>query len=384
MPGDDFRFTTELTSLDVSKLDRAEAREVEGLYRAKEYLVAELRDRVIDVESDRDLLRMRLDRSQAERDRLRSRLDALESDRGTVAPDRLVASLGDALASARDDLSTVDYAIGRIEVDLKANVVGGSDGPQFQLPDLAESVDREALSTLRFDFRPAVGDAQTATYDPIPDVRGRSLDEAREAIRRAGFAVGDVTTEPGDADDVVTDQFPSPRAVAEPGAAVDLTVSERRAVDVPAVIGHGLGDATAALDAAGLAVGEVDAETRDDPADVVIGQSPPAGESVPAGAAVDLTVSAGPATEEDHANEDGNEDERRADVDAETGETHDVGLRDVDGIGPTYADRLRAVGVDDLPSLLASDPDEVADVTRASRSRVEGWFEQAKRLLEGA
>jgi polyhydroxyalkanoate synthase len=117
---------------------------------------------------------------------------------------------------------------------------------------------------------------------------------------------------------------------------------------------------------------------------VVIGQSPPAGESVPAGAAVDLTVSAGPATEEDHANEDGNEDERRADVDAETGETHDVGLRDVDGIGPTYADRLRAVGVDDLPSLLASDPAEVADVTRASRSRVEGWFEQAKRLLEGA
>ena len=384
MPGDDFRFTRELTALDTAKLDRAEAREVEGLYRAKEYLATELRDRLVEVESERDLLRTRVDRLQAERDALRERLDGLEADRGSVAPDRFVASLGDALASARDDLSEAEYAIGRIEVDLKANVVGGGDGPQFQLPDLAESVNREALSTFRFDLRPAARGDETTVYDPIPDVRDRSLDEARAAIQRAGFAVGEVTTEPGDEDDVVLDQFPSPRSVAEPGAPIDLTVSERRDVDVPSVVGLNLDDAAAALADADLAVGEVDAETGDAPADAVVGQSPPAGESAPVGTAVDLTVSAGPA-EEMGTEEVGGE---AASEVAEPPESDDaeeravVDLEAVDGIGPTYADRLREAGVEDVRTLLARDPDEVAETTRASTSRVTDWFVDAKRLLE--
>jgi predicted flap endonuclease-1-like 5' DNA nuclease len=371
MPGDDFRFTRELTALDATKLDRSEAREVEGLYRAKEYLATEFRDRLIEVESERDLLRTRVDRLRVERDSLRERLDGLEADRGSVAPDRLVASLGDAFASARDDLSTAEYAVGRVEVDLKANVVGGADGPRFQLPDLAEPVNREALSTLRFDLRPAARDEETAVYDPIPDVRDRSLSEARAAVQRGGFTVGEVTTEPGDADDVVLDQFPSSRSVAEPGSAVDLTVSERRQVDVPAVIGHDLADATAVLSAADLAVGEIDAETRDAPADAVIGQTPAAGEAVPVGTTVDLTVSAGPA-DGDRAVE--------TEIDPESGSGLD--LQAVDGIGPTYADRLRTAGVANVSTLLASDPAEVAEATGASTSRVEDWFGHARRLLE--
>lgn len=380
MPEDDFRFTTELATLDVSKLDRTERREVEGLYRTKEYLATALREQLIEVESERDLLRTKVDRLQSERDALRTRLDGLEAERGSVAPDRLITSLGDALATARDDLSDADYAIGRIEVDLKANVVGGTDGPQFQLPDLAESVNRETLSTLRFDLRPAARDAETAVYDPIPDVRDRSLDEARAAIQRAGFAVGEVTTEPGDADDIVIEQFPSPRSVAEPGTAVDLTVSERREIDVPAVVGHDLDDAVASLSATGLEVGEIDAETRDDPADMVVGQTPPAGEVVPVGTTVDLTVSAGPsAVTDEPAAEDA--DEGRVDADADS-DAHDIGLEAVDGIGPTYADRLRAADITDLPSLLDHDPAEVADITRTATSRVEDWFEHATRLLE--
>jgi predicted flap endonuclease-1-like 5' DNA nuclease len=378
MPEDDFRFTAELSTLDTSKLDRTERREIEGLYRAKEYLATELRERLIEVESERDLLRTKADRLRAERDTLRDRLDGLEAERGSVAPDRLVASLGDALASARDDLSDADYAIGRIEVDLKANVVGGEDGPRFQLPDLAEPVNREALSTLRFDLRPAERD-DTAAYDPIPDVRDRPLDDAREAVERAGFSVGEVTTEPGDVDGLVLDQFPSPRSVAEPGTAIDLTVSERREVGVPAVIGHDLEDATTALSAVDLSVGEIDAETRDDPADVVVGQTPAAGDAVPVGTAVDLTVSAGPADGEADS-----EDAAAEPVTAAESDGADPDLQAVDGIGPTYADRLRAANVGTLSTLLDHDPAEVAGITRASESRVESWFEHANRLLEDA
>jgi len=385
MSGDDFRFTRELTALDAAKLDRTEKREIEGLYRTKEYLDTAFRDRLIAVESERDLLRTKVERLQAERGALRERLDGLEADRGRVAPDRFVASLGDALASARDDLSEAEYAIGRIEVDLKANVVGGSDGPQFQLPDLAESANREALSTFRFDLRPAARPAETVTYDPIPDVRDRSLDEARAAIERAGFSVGEVTTEPGGVDDVVLDQFPSPRSVAEPGAPVDLTVSARREHDVPSVIGLSLDDAAVALDDADLSVGGVDAETGDAPADAVVGQSPPAGESVPVGAAVDLTVSAGPAEEMDAEETDADDaSETTASPEADDAEARAVvDLEAVDGIGPTYADRLRAAGVEDVRTLLDRDPDEVAEITRASTSRTTDWFAHAKRLLEG-
>jgi predicted flap endonuclease-1-like 5' DNA nuclease len=379
MSDDDFRFTRELTRVDATKLDRAEAREVEGLYRAKEYLDTELRDRLIEVETERDLLRTKVDRLQVERDALRKRLDGLEADRGSVAPDRLVASLGDALASARDDLSAAEYAIGRVEVDLKANVVGGDDGPRFQLPDLAEPVNREALSTLRFGLRPATPAEETAVYDPIPDVRDRSLSEARAAVERAGFAVGEVTTEPGDEDGVVRDQFPSPRSVAEPGSPVDLTVSERRELDVPSVIGLGLDDAAAALDDAGLTVGAVDAEAHDESADAVVGQSPPAGEPVSVGTAVDLTVSAGPATA-DEVDADATSAPPEPDA-AEERVTID--LEAVDGIGPTYADRLRDAGVADVTALLDRDIEDVAEVTRASTNRVENWFADAKRLLEG-
>lgn len=379
MSDDDFRFTRELTRVDATKLDRAEAREVEGLYRAKEYLDTELRDRLIEVETERDLLRTKVDRLQVERDALRERLDGLEADRGSVAPDRLVASLGDALASARDDLSAAEYAVGRVEVDLKANVVGGDDGPRFQLPDLAEPVNREALSTLRFDLRPATPAEETAVYDPIPDVRDRSLSEARAAVERAGFAVGEVTTEPGDEDGVVRDQFPSPRSVAEPGSPVDLTVSERRELDVPSVIGLGLDDAAAALDDAGLTVGAVDAEAHDESADAVVGQSPPAGDSVSVGTAVDLTVSAGPATA-DEVDADATSAPPESDA-AEERVT--VDLEAVDGIGPTYADRLRDAGVADVTTLLDRDIEDVAGVTRASTNRVENWFADAKRLLEG-
>jgi len=382
MPGDDFQFTRELTRVDATKLDRAEAREVEGLYRTKEYLATEFRDRLIEVESERDLLRTRVDRLQAERDTLRARLDGLEADRGSVAPDRLVASLGDALASARDDLSTAEYAVGRVEVDLKANVVGGDDGPRFQLPDLAEPVNRETLSTLRFDLRPAAPAEETAVYDPIPDVRDRSLAEARAAVQRAGFTVGEVTTEPGDADDVVLDQFPSPRSVAEPGTPIDLTVSERRELDVPSVIGLDLDDAAAALDDAGLTVGAVDAEARDESADAVVGQSPPAGESVPVGTAVDLTVSAGPATA-DEADADAADATSEPSEPNEAGAGATVDLEAVDGIGPTYADRLREVGVADVSTLLDREVAEVAEVTRAPTSRIENWFVDARRLLEG-
>jgi len=64
-----------------------------------------------------------------------------------------------------------------------------------------------------------------------------------------------------------------------------------------------------------------------------------------------------------------------------------VGLEVVDGIGPTYAARLRDAGVRGLPDLVEETPEAVAstvstEVLDVSPSRVEAWMEAGRSLLE--
>ena len=59
---------------------------------------------------------------------------------------------------------------------------------------------------------------------------------------------------------------------------------------------------------------------------------------------------------------------------AETGETS-PGVETVDGIGPTYAERLRAAGIETVADLAAADAEAVADAAQAPPGRVEDWFE---------
>jgi len=50
----------------------------------------------------------------------------------------------------------------------------------------------------------------------------------------------------------------------------------------------------------------------------------------------------------------------------------------VDGVGPTYADRLRDAGIATVADLAASEPADVAEITGAPVSRVEDWFDQVE------
>jgi len=53
-----------------------------------------------------------------------------------------------------------------------------------------------------------------------------------------------------------------------------------------------------------------------------------------------------------------------------------VDIETVDGIGPTYADRLRAAGIKTVEDLTETDPEAVAEAANAPLGRVEDWFEQ--------
>ena len=78
------------------------------------------------------------------------------------------------------------------------------------------------------------------------------------------------------------------------GSSVVLTVSRGpKQVTVPDITGQSAADAGVALEAAGLAIGEGTRVEDDAPRDTVLDQDPPAGTSVAAGSAVDVTLSSG-------------------------------------------------------------------------------------------
>ncbi|MFC6942452.1 class III poly(R)-hydroxyalkanoic acid synthase subunit PhaC [Salinirubellus sp. GCM10025818] len=60
-----------------------------------------------------------------------------------------------------------------------------------------------------------------------------------------------------------------------------------------------------------------------------------------------------------------------------------VELEDVEGIGPTYAGRLREAGIEDVMSLATTEPETVAAAAEATRDQAQDWVESARDLAEG-
>ncbi len=62
----------------------------------------------------------------------------------------------------------------------------------------------------------------------------------------------------------------------------------------------------------------------------------------------------------------------------DSSDSPDIEIREIDGIGPTYAERLSDAGIDTVGELAETDPETVADAADLSETRVEGWIRQAK------
>lgn len=52
----------------------------------------------------------------------------------------------------------------------------------------------------------------------------------------------------------------------------------------------------------------------------------------------------------------------------------------IDGIGPTYADRLTKAGLGTVHALAAASPDRVAEAAGVSANRARNWIESAKNV----
>lgn len=124
----------------------------------------------------------------------------------------------------------------------------------------------------------------------VPDLVGKAVVDARQVLKAAGLAAGDITQErtgaPGGT--VIRSDPPAGQRVL-PQTTVALVVEEE-AVSVPRVIGQTLAEATDTLSGRGLTVGEVTQRRAGGTPGVVLNQTPEEGQPVPPGTAVNLTV----------------------------------------------------------------------------------------------
>jgi len=134
----------------------------------------------------------------------------------------------------------------------------------------------------------------------VPAVVQMTQQDAQAAIIAAGFKVGNVTTtQSANASEVgkVTAQSPAAAGQAKVGSAVDIVVSGgQKLVTVPSVAGMTQAAAEAALAQAGLKATAGSANSPTIPTGQVMTQAPPAGEKVPAGTSIGITVSQGPSS----------------------------------------------------------------------------------------
>jgi serine/threonine-protein kinase len=130
---------------------------------------------------------------------------------------------------------------------------------------------------------------------------GSTQEEATAALQAAGLTVGTVTPDEGSDEDpgTVTATDPASGTEVAVGSAVNLVVaSEPDQATVPSVIGRTLVDARAAIEGAGLVLGNVERRESDQPVDIVLETNPAGGTQVAPDSSVDVVISAGQQTVE--------------------------------------------------------------------------------------
>ncbi len=130
----------------------------------------------------------------------------------------------------------------------------------------------------------------------IPDVRGKGLADAVQALADAGLKWRVVEVNSDKEEGTVTAQEPPAGESVEEGAVVRINVSKGpRLVSVPSIVGLSYDPAAAILQGAGFVVVRNEVEDGSAPG-TVIAQSPGGTETAPRASTVTLQVSKGPST----------------------------------------------------------------------------------------
>jgi beta-lactam-binding protein with PASTA domain len=131
----------------------------------------------------------------------------------------------------------------------------------------------------------------TLPTNKLPNVVGLAIETAKDKLKEHGFGLGQITKTPNrSVADVVIKQEPEAGNIAEAGVKVRLWIAAPILVTVPNFVGQAGDLAKEKLVSLGLGMDEV-TKPSSEPNQTVIEQQPIAGENVPFGSKVRLTIS---------------------------------------------------------------------------------------------
>ncbi|MCB6992342.1 Stk1 family PASTA domain-containing Ser/Thr kinase [bacterium 210820-DFI.6.37] len=152
-------------------------------------------------------------------------------------------------------------------------------------------------TTIRVNLSKGPGDGQ------VPDVTGKTEEEAEELLVANGFKLGDVTPGPSDLEEgKVYKQTPEAGTTQKEGTTVDIMVSDgsQAKVAVPYLIGKDIDEAKSLLTKAGLKIGKIEYEASDTySVNQVMWQQYDANDEVEKNTSVRVKVSTGPQEAQD-------------------------------------------------------------------------------------
>lgn len=248
-------------------------------------------------------LKRRVADLEAEKVTLAQRVSTLTEGRLQASPEQVTEGFRKAIVALQSGLSprpgdSTGYAVSEMQVGLKSLVALDQQGAlRFVLPAPEEKFDAAQLTEVRFTLRATAAEPTApAALIPVPSLLGLPLSAALAALDRAGLKPGRRTEQESRyAPGTVIGQSPDPGDEAAADLPVDLVVAIPVRPTVPELRGLPLEDATARIEAAGLAPGKVARrESTDVQEGLVLAQDPPAGMFTEPGAAVSLIVAVAP------------------------------------------------------------------------------------------
>ncbi|MGI9491184.1 MAG: PASTA domain-containing protein [Geminicoccaceae bacterium] len=155
----------------------------------------------------------------------------------------------------------------------------------------------EASGTI-IDQRPAANanvlpgstiDVVLASASVVPDLKGRTLDEAKRALASQLLTVGTVTSKISpQPQGTILEQRPGPDTEISPRSAVNVVLAD--GFEAPKLVGLSLDEAGAELAKQLMRLGKIEREVTADGDGKIIRQTPAAGASVAIGVAIDVAV----------------------------------------------------------------------------------------------
>jgi predicted flap endonuclease-1-like 5' DNA nuclease len=233
--------------------------------------------------------------------------------------------------------------------------------------DAAEPIDGEPSEP---EARTETGDAETAADHGAgepddTDTADDTDDGTDEVDASAVIGRSDPTTDDGSGTETETDSGTDIGTEAEAGASERLATTGFDPVAVVAKRAHeeeSSGTSVSGDDRDGGTTGdETIGFRRTDPVATVAEQYERAAEDTPSTDGIDTNVTTGGDSEA-------------------AAEPDDMDLQRIDGLGPTYASRLREDGIETVADLRGTDVTTIAATAQLGEARAENWIEQAEQL----